>query len=44
MVCDRSSDALFLGILAGLYQNLSLLFLGALCLDLTSHWYQVYST
>lgn len=44
MVCDRVSDAIMLAILASLYPSYSAVFLLAIGLDISSHWYQTYST
>lgn len=44
MVCDRVSDAIMLAILASLYPSISAVFLLAAGLDISSHWYQTYST
>lgn len=43
MVCDRASDAVILAILASLYPEYSWIFLADIILDLTSHWFQMYS-
>ena len=44
MVCDRSSDAVILAILASLYPEYSWIFLSDIILDLTSHWFQMYAS
>ena len=44
MVCDRSSDAAILAILASLYPEYSWIFLSDIILDLTSHWFQMYAS
>ena len=43
MVCDRVSDAIILCILAEFYPSLSWFFLLTIILDITSHWFQMYS-
>ena len=43
MVCDRASDAVILAFLGALYPQYAVIFYGDILLDLTSHWYQMYS-
>jgi CDP-diacylglycerol--inositol 3-phosphatidyltransferase len=44
MVCDRTSDAIMLAILGGLYPNYCWFFYFDIMLDIGSHWYQMYAT
>ena len=43
MVCDRVSDAVILCILAEFYPSYSWCFMLAIILDISSHWFQMYS-
>lgn len=43
MVCDRVADAVILAVLAELYPSYSWFFLFTAILDITSHWFQMYS-